>query len=40
MKLDVLPSSGKEGKTHTLLGPLERAYLNHCTSSSRNFRII
>jgi hypothetical protein len=31
LKLDLLLSSGKEGKTPTLLGPLERANLNHWT---------
>jgi hypothetical protein len=30
-KLDLFPSSGKEGKTPTQLGTLERANLNHWT---------
>jgi hypothetical protein len=33
----MLPSSGEGGKTHTQLGPLERANLN--TPSSESFRI-
>jgi hypothetical protein len=31
-KLDPWPSSGEEGETPTMLGPLERADLNHWTS--------
>jgi hypothetical protein len=31
-KLDLFPSSGEgRGKTPTLLGPLEKANLNHCS---------
>jgi hypothetical protein len=33
-ELDLFPSSG-EGETHTLLGPLERADLNHWTTHVR-----
>jgi hypothetical protein len=29
VQLDLFPSSGEGGKTPTLLGPLERASLNH-----------
>jgi hypothetical protein len=32
-KLDVFPSSGEGCETPNLLGPLERAYLNHCPVS-------
>jgi hypothetical protein len=34
--MDPFPSSGKERKTPTLLGPLERANLNHCKTQSKN----
>jgi hypothetical protein len=33
-KFDLFPCSGKKGKTPILLGPLERANLNHCIEIS------
>jgi hypothetical protein len=39
-KLDLFPSSGeREGKTPTLLGPLERVNLNHWTSETMCFLV-
>jgi hypothetical protein len=34
-KLDLLPSAGEGWETPTLLGPLERANLNHWTSEDK-----
>jgi hypothetical protein len=33
--MDLFPSSGEEGETPTLLGPLERASLKHWTTPVR-----
>jgi hypothetical protein len=38
-KLDPLPSSGEGRKTSTLLGPLERANLNHWTICIQQLRL-